>query len=211
MNIKNWHSSTLAGQTVKNLRDNHFTAEYFADRDEAVKYILSLIDTTDSVGTGGSMTLTELGIHEMLVKRGNTLLDHSTAKTNEESMEICRNQLTSDVFLSSANAISLDGKIVNIDGRCNRVAALSFGPKRVIVVAGINKIAADLNAAIYRARNIAAPMNAKRLNKKTPCAVTGTCSDCKSPERICRAFQVLHQRPYAIDYHIVLIGEHLGY
>lgn len=211
MDVKNWHISTIADKVVKHLRDNQFAAEFFANRAEAVQHILSLIDTNASVGTGGSMTLTELGIHELLVNRGNILLDHSTAKTNDESMDICRKQLTADVFMSSANAISADGKLVNIDGRCNRVAALSFGPKKVIIVAGINKIAADLNAAIFRARNIAAPMNAKRLNKKTPCAITGSCSDCNSPERICRTFQVLHKRPAAIEYHVILIGERLGY
>ena len=211
MDVKNWHYSTMAVNACKALNGNQFSAEFFSDRGEAIQHIMSLIDPNDSVGTGGSMTLTELGIHEMLIQRGNKLLDHSTAETINESMAICRQQLTADVFMSSANAISMDGKIVNIDGRCNRIAALSFGPKKVIIVAGVNKIAADLPAAIYRARNVAAPMNAKRLNKKTPCAITGLCSDCKSPDRICRAFQVLHQRPYAIEYHIIIIGENIGY
>ena len=211
MNTKEWHSATICSATVKSLRDNQYHAEYFANRADALAHIYSLIGKDESVGTGGSMTLTELGIHDELVARGNTLFDHATAKSNDESFEICRKQLTADVFMLSANAISQDGIIVNIDGRSNRVAALSFGPKKIIIVAGCNKITHDLASAIHRARNIAAPMNAKRLNRKTPCAVTGVCSDCNSPERICRTFNVLHRRPGGAEYHVIIIGELLGY
>ena len=104
MDVKNWHYSTMAVNACKALNGNQFSAEFFSDRGEAIQHIMSLIDPNDSVGTGGSMTLTELGIHEMLIQRGNKLLDHSTAETINESMAICRQQLTADVFMSSANA-----------------------------------------------------------------------------------------------------------
>ena len=117
-----------------------------------------------------------------------------------------------DVYLTSANALSETGEIVNIDGNCNRLAGSMWGPKECYVVCGCNKLAPDLHAAMRRARQIAGPMNARRLNRKTPCAVTGVCSDCRSPERICKVMAITMQPPGLFEhYEIILIGEHLGY
>ena len=211
VNQTNFQPTPLVRQTIDNLRRNGFQSEYFADRHEAVNYILSLIPAQASIGFGGSMTVTELKIQEMLATDNHRLLNHAEARSKEESLEICRAQLTADVFIASANALSADGKIVNIDGRSNRVAALSFGPGKAILVCGTNKITTDLEAALWRASNVAAPKNAKRLNKKTPCAVTEKCHDCSSPERICCTFNILHRKPQALEFHVIIIDEQLGY
>jgi hypothetical protein len=126
-------------------------------------------------------------------------------------MEIMRRQLTCDLFLTSSNAVTLSGWLVNIDGNGNRVAALTFGPKKVIVVAGRNKLVdGDLTAAIHRVKNIAAPPNAKRLNCNTPCAKTGFCANCNSPDRICRIIHVMDRKPRVADLHVLIVNEDLG-
>lgn len=152
---------------------------------------------------GGSMTMKQLGFPE-------NFADSTDAHWHWIDKGVyCQ---TPDVYLSSANGLSETGEIVNIDGKCNRVAATLFGPKRCIFVCGVNKLRPDLQSAIERARNIAAPLNAKRLNKKTPCAVDDRCHNCKSPERICRAMVIHMGAPSGFEScEVVLIGEKLGY
>ena len=179
-----------------------FGFHYFATKDEAVSY---LRDTCagKSVSMGGSMTMKQLGFPE-------NFADSTECHWHWIDKGVyCQ---TPDIYLSSANGLSETGEIVNIDGKCNRVAATLFGPKRCIFVCGVNKLRPDLQSAIERARNIAAPLNAKRLNRKTPCAVDGRCHNCKSPERICRAMVIHMGVPSGFEScEVVLIGEKLGY
>ena len=195
---------------VKAMKKRQFDAYYCSTAEEAVEKVLELIPEGDVVSWGGVATVDQLGIKDRLRQRNQPLIDRDTAKTPDERMDMLRQALTCDTFLMSSNAISEDGQLVNIDGMANRVAALCFGPKQVIVVAGMNKVAGDLNAAIARARNVAAPANAQRFNIKTPCAVNGQCGDCTSPDCICA--QIVTPRFSKIPGRIkvVLVGEVLG-
>ena len=161
------------------------------------------------------MTLREMGLIDALEVRGIKPADHWKAggrgASREEVLEIRRRHLNSDVFITGTNAMTETGELVNIDGTGQRVAAMIFGPGKVVVVAGVNKIAGDLEEGLWRASNVAAPMNAWRLHRKTPCAVTGECSDCVAPERICNITTILHRKPGSTDLTVVLVGEKLGY
>lgn len=195
---------------AENLRKRHFDAYYCPDAETASQKVLELIPPKDVVSWGGSMTLKELGIQELLKERGNPVIDRNTAKSPEEREALMRQALTCDTFLMSTNALSMDGQLVNIDGNGNRVAAMIYGPESVIVIAGMNKVAATLQDAWARARNTAAPMNCQRFDIKTPCTATGQCGDCKSEDCIC-AYMVttrICRPPKKIK--VVLVGEDLG-
>lgn len=209
--IKQWHMNTIIQRTSKALETNGFTVEYAPNTAQAMDTILNTIPTTALVGVGGSVTLRELGLVQALQDRGNPVAQHWGEYTPDERIKIRRQQLTADVFLTSSNAITEKGQLVNVDGAGQRVAAMIFGPKKVIVVAGVNKIVPDLNAAIDRIKNVAAPMNAKRLNHNTPCATTGICSDCDPAVRICNITTIINKRPILTDFTVVLIGQELGY
>jgi L-lactate utilization protein LutB len=212
MTINEWHSGAIGDKVVKALKKNGFEAVYFSRREDAAKFVLDFVAPEMSVGFGGSVTIRELGIPEQAREKGAIILDHLQPDlTPEERMDIRRKELVCDLFLSSTNAITLDGSLVNVDGTGNRVAALSFGPKKVIVVAGVNKVCGDIPAAFERIKTYAAPMNNKRLEIANPCAVTGVCSDCKGDGRICRIYSVLKRRPMMTDFTVVLVGENLGY
>lgn len=212
MDVGKWHKYTLGEKVVEALQKNWFNAVYFENKEAAAKYILENIKDGDKVGFGGSATIKELGIDNEAKKLGAILLDHGVPNlTPEEKMEIRRAQLTSDLFLCSSNAVTLNGELVNVDGAGNRVAAMTFGPKKVIVAVGINKICLDEKAAFERIKMIAAPMNSKRLGLTTPCAQTGTCMDCKNESRICRSYNVLKKKPMATDLTVLVIGENIGY
>ena len=192
------------------LHKRNMEGYYCSTADEAVEKVLELIPAGDVVSWGGVATVDELGIKERLRHRGQPVIDRDTARTPEERMAMLHQALTCDTFLMSSNAISEDGQLVNIDGMGNRVAALCFGPKQVIVVAGMNKVAGDLNAAIARARNVAAPANAQRFNIKTPCAVNGQCGDCTSPDCICAQMVITRFSKIKGRIKVVLVGEDLG-
>ena len=177
---------------------------------EGAQKVLELIAPEDVVSWGGVMTADEMNLKELLRRRGQPVIDRDTAATPAERQELMRKALTCDTFLMSSNAISEDGQLVNIDGMGNRVAALCFGPKQVIVVAGMNKVAADLDSAISRARHIAAPANAQRFDGKTPCAANGQCADCTSPDCICSQIVVTRFCKPAGRIKVVLVGEELG-
>ena len=196
---------------VKNLKSRHFDAYYCATKEEALEKALSLIPEGDSVGWGGTVTCQQIGLLDA-VKTGNFRpIDRDTAKTAEEREEIMRKALVADTFLTGANAISMDGQMVNIDGNGNRVAAIVYGPKQVIVVAGMNKVEDTLEAAITRARTVAAPMNQQRFSLPNPCTATGTCADCKCETSICNHILVTrHCRPVG-KIKFVLVGEDLGF
>lgn len=187
----------------KNLEERGFQTSCFATAKEAADYLDAQIDGA-TVGIGGSMTIQAMGLSERLSK-------HNEVSWHWEGGEL-RRAMLADVYLTSVNGLAETGEIVNIDGNCNRVAASMFGPKRVYYVVGINKIAPDFEKALWRARNVAAPKNAQRLGKKTPCAVKADrCYDCKSPERICRGLSVLWRKPTGFEQaEVVLIEEELG-
>jgi L-lactate utilization protein LutB len=207
----NWYKEKRAERTIKGLRSRGFQAEYFDSRQEASQWILDEAKDASFIGVGGSTTVRALGVLDALEEQGKTIFDHWKVSDPQEALRIRRAQLTCDLFLSSANAITESGEIVNMDGTGNRIAALAFGPRKVIIVAGINKIVNDIEQANRRIYEVASPLNAHRLGYKTPCVKTGQCSDCDSPQRICNATLVLHRKPSLVNMAVVLIGERLGY
>jgi hypothetical protein len=163
------------------------------------------------IGIGGSLSVRGIGLIERLSDQNTQVLDHwKQGLTKEEISAIRLSQLTCDLFLSSANAITEKGDIVNIDGFGNRVNAMTFGPKKVIIIAGYNKIVPDVNSALDRIKGVAAPLNAKRLGLPLPCAETGYCHDCKTEARICRVTSIIQRRPSGTDVSVYLINEELG-
>lgn len=196
---------------VKNLKSRHFDAYYCSTKEEALEKALSLIPENDTVGWGGTVTCQQIGLIDA-VRAGNyQVLDRDTCQTAQERDEMMRRCLLADTFLTGANALSMDGQMVNIDGNGNRVAAIVYGPKQVIVVAGMNKVEDTLEAAITRARTVAAPMNQQRFGHPNPCTATGTCADCKSETCICNHILVTrHCRPVG-KIKFVLVGEDLGF
>jgi len=215
LKAREWYKELKVEKTLKALRKNGFEALYASTKEEAVSKVLDLVAPGAVVGLGGSVTLREMGVPDLLRSRGHEVADHWEAgrrgASGDEVMEIRRRQINSDVFFSSATAVTEKGELINIDGGGQRVAAMIFGPKKVVVVAGINKIVGDLDEGLKRVRNVAAPMNAKRLNRKTPCAVTGVCSDCDSEDRICGATTIIQRKLRNTDTTIILVGEKLGY
>ena len=195
------------------LRRRGFSAECFATGAAAAARVTELAADARSVGFGGSMTVAALGLAETLAAAGKEIWRHGDPKWRpEEKMDVMRRELTCDLFLTSANALTADGRLVNIDGNGNRVAASIFGPKRVVFVVGRNKIVdGGIDAAIDRIKREACPPNCRRLNKKTPCAATGVCADCSSPDRICSVTVVMDRRPSRTDVQVLLVDEDLGY
>ena len=207
-----WHNDVIGKRTVDALVKNKFTATYCGTGAEAVEKILELIPPNASVGIGGSWTVMQLGLLDKLAACGSEVLNHGKAGlTPEETMAIRRRQLTCDVFLTGTNAVTLDGKLVNTDGIGNRVASMIFGPKKVIVVVGTNKIVKDVEAAEERIKLYAAPINNKRLQLPNPCTTTGECMDCESATRICNVTTVMKKKPKFTDVHVFVVGEELGF
>ncbi len=195
---------------TENLKSRGFGVSCFETAKDAVAYLETEINGK-TVGFGGSITLEQIGLKPALSKN-NTVYWHQGVANREESLNQMKQASDADVYISSVNGIAETGEIINIDGNCNRVSAILYGHKKVYLVAGKNKIAEDFDKALYRARNVAAPLNAKRLNKQTPCAVkTDRCYNCTSPQRICRALTVLWDKPLCCDFEVVLINENLGY
>lgn len=212
MNPKKTYYERQASTMIKNLKKRNMEGFYCATAAEAREKALSLIASGETVSFGGSMTIEECGILDALRAREDiTLYDRATANNAEEMGVIFRQAFSADSYLMSANAITLDGELVNIDGNGNRVAALIFGPKQVIVVAGMNKVAATEEDAVHRARNMAAPPNCIRLNKKTPCSATGRCGDCYGEESICSQIVVTRRSSQKYRIKVILVGEELGY
>lgn len=193
------------------LNKRHFEAYYCSDRAAALEKILELIPQDHVVSWGGAATVDELGVKEALRQRGQAVIDRETAKDAQERQQMLKQALTCDTFLMGSNAISADGQLVNIDGTGNRVAALCFGPTQVVVVAGMNKVAGDLDGAMRRAREVAAPMNAQRFPLKTPCVANGLCGDCKGPDSICAQIVTTRLCKPAGRIKVVLVGEDLGF
>lgn len=212
MSVQSWHNDTLGNRVVQSLKKNFFDAIYFPNREEAVRHVLGFIVPGATVGIGGSMTLSEMNIPNLARDKGALVLNHNLPELSlEEKMNIRRKQLVCDVFLSSTNALTLDGYLVNIDGVGNRVAAITFGPKKVVIVAGVNKISKDVHAAFERIQLAAAPPNNKRLDYPNPCVTTGSCVNCQGETRICRIYSILKKKPMLTDITVVVVGEALGY
>lgn len=198
-------------RAVKVLRDREFDARFFPGRDEVLKAVLEVIPPNQPVGCGGSWTMRQLGILEALRERGNPVFAHEGGMSFEETMRVRREALSCPFYLSSANALTMRGEIVNVDGIGNRVAGISFGPSTVIIVAGYNKLVPDLEAAFQRIREVAAPANAIRYNLDTPCVRRGQCADCNQPASICRVTTIVSRRPMMTDFKVFLVGEALGF
>ena len=201
----------LAKTIIKNLHRRHIEGFYCPTAEEAVKKVSELIEDGSSVTWGGTMTVRDLGIPQVLKDRGTLeVLDRDLAETPEDKQGMYLKAFSADVYLSSANAISEDGVIVNIDGNGNRVAAITWGPKKVIFVIGLNKVAQTVEAALARARSTASPINAARFDIKTPCQVDGVCHNCNSADSICNYVHFLRNSPRG-RHTVVLVGENLGY
>jgi len=210
-NPQEQRNERLAQTIIKNLKRRHIEGFYCATAEEVVKKVSELIDDGNSVTWGGTMTVRDLGIPQYLKDRGTLqVLDRDLVETPEEKQAMYLRAFSADVYLSSANAISEDGVIVNIDGNGNRVAAITWGPKKVIFVIGLNKVAQNVEAALARARSTASPINAARFAIKTPCQTDGVCHNCNSPESICNYVHFLRNSPRG-RHVVVLVGESLGY
>ena len=201
-----------ANTVIKALEKRNMRGYYCPDSASAVKLADDLVPTGSTVSFGGSISLSESGVMELLRNRSDIhLIDRSKAKTPEETKQMYRDSFSSDVYFMSTNAITLDGELINIDGNGNRVAALIYGPDKVVMIVGMNKLVSTVEDGINRVSDIAAPANGVRLNKQTPCATTGYCHDCFSPDCMC-SHTVITRRCFTPDrIHVILVGEALGY
>ncbi|MBQ7329083.1 MAG: lactate utilization protein [Oscillospiraceae bacterium] len=196
---------------VKNLNKRHFDAVYCDTKEDALKQAIAWIPEGSTVGWGGATSAQQIGLMAALNAGNYQTLDRDQCETAQEREKIARDCLSADVFITGANALSMDGQMVNIDGNGNRVAAIIYGPGSVVVIAGLNKVTDDLESAITRARTVAAPINQQRFGLNNPCTVTGTCADCKSETCICNHIVVTrHCRP-AGRIKFILVGEELGF
>jgi len=197
-------------QLVRNLRSRHFEAYYCDTREQALEKALELIPKGVTVGWGGAMSAKQIGLLDAMNNGDYDAIDRDRTPNREERVKAMKRCLLADVFITGANALSMDGQMVNIDGNGNRVAPIVYGPDSIIVIAGMNKVMDTLDAAIIRARTVAAPMNMQRFDLQTPCQVTGTCADCKSPDCICNQILITRNSKPAGRIKIVLVGEELG-
>jgi len=210
--VRNWYWERKAMKAIQALKKNDFDAEYFPTTAEAVSKVMEIAAPAKTIGVGGSVTVRGLNILDVLEGQGKAIYNHwKPSLSPEESMRIRRIQLTCDLFLTGTNALTLNGEIVNIDGVGNRVCAMTFGPKKVVILAGVNKIVRDVHEAVRRIYEVASPMNSKRRGNNTPCAKTGICNDCKSPDRICRITVILNRKPNLTDISVYVIGKELGF
>jgi len=203
----------VATEIIRNLKKRRMEGSYAATASQARDEILSMIPENASVYRCGSMTTVDMGIWEELAKRpGIEVIDpYQPGLPPEEGTKLRRKGLTADVMISSTNAITLDGRLINLDGMGNRIAAMSFGPTKVILAVGINKVVPDLESGMARVKHYAAPINSIRLGFKNPCVETGLCADCKSPQRICHMWSIIGGHMIKDRIHVKLIGEDLGY
>ena len=210
--MNTWHGQTLGNKTVEALRRNRFDASFFETRDETANAVIAMITPGMEVAFGGSQTAKQLNLQQLVLAKGAKILDHNASGlSDEEKMEVMRRQQICDVFICSSNAISLQGELFNIDGHGNRVAAMAFGPRRVIVIAGVNKLVADEEAAWQRIRTVAAPINFKRLNRPNPCTKQGVCMNCNLPTRGCNIYVATRRKPPMMDFSVFIVNDILGF
>ena len=203
----------VAQTIIKNLEKRRMAGSYAAAADQAKDEILEMIPPGATVFRCGSMTAVGMGLWDSIaaLPEVNLIDPYRPELSPEEGMELRRQGLIADVMIASTNAITLDGKLVNLDGMGNRVAAMAFGPKKVILVVGMNKVASDLESAVARVKHYAAPVNNIRYGMKNPCVETGLCSDCKTPQRICNMWSTIEGHMIKDRIHVKLVGENLGY
>jgi hypothetical protein len=203
----------VARSIIEKLAKRRMEGSYAESAEQARREILAMIPPGASVYRGGSMSTVSLGLWEEVASLPGVKLinPYEPGLSKEQGLERRRQGLAADILIASANAITLDGVLVNLDGTGNRVAAMIFGPAKVILVVGMNKVVTDLEAARERIKRYAAPVNARRVGVKTPCASTGICSDCDSPQRICNAWSVIEGQGVPGRIHVKLVGEELGY
>lgn len=211
-NSKITNYENLGNSVCKALNSHGFKAQYAASAEDARNAVLALIPDGASVGIGGSVSVRETGVMEALEAKGCKIAHHwKPGMSPEERKQALLDEFNSDWYLASANAITKDGVIVNIDGTGNRVAVMSWAPGKIIYIVGVNKIASGLECATERARNIASPPNARRTGADTPCAKLGYCVDCDSPRRICNIITIMPRCPLGRECHVIIVGESLGY
>ena len=198
----------LAKELIKDLEKRNMSGYYAADKDEARKIALDLIERGSSVTMGGCASAVEIGLVDALKEGDYDFIDRKTFDDPHESALAAFN---ADVFLSSANAMTDDGILVNIDGNSNRVSAIAYGPKKVVFIVGMNKVCGDMDSAVKRARNAAATANVQRFDISTPCSKTGKCSDCTSPDTICCQFLVTRYSRHKDRIHVILVNDFLGF
>lgn len=211
MSPKQKSFENTAQTIIKNLEKRQMEGYYCENAAAAVEKALSFVEADSTVTYGGSETLNESGLKEALRKGSYNLLDRDKAATPEIKKEIEAKTFVADYYFMSTNAITLDGELINVDGSGNRVAALIYGPKNVIIITGMNKIVPNVESGLTRVRNFAAPPNVVRLNKNTPCFTTGKCHDCLSPDCICNQTVITRRSGIKNRIKVILVGEELGY
>ena len=198
----------LAKKTIKGLESRNMTGYYAKDKEEALKIALSLIPEGSTVTMGGGMSVHEIGLSDALKNGNYNFIDRDEFEDKRQAMLLAYD---ADFFLSSSNAMTDDGILVNIDGNANRVSAIAQGPKKVLMIVGMNKVCPDVDSAMKRARNVAAPINTQRFGINPPCTKTGTCSNCKSPDTICCQFLITRYSRHEGRIHVILVNEDLGF
>ena len=198
----------LAKTVIAGLKSRNMSGYYAKDKEEALRISLSLIPEGSSISMGGAMSVHEIGLSEALKNGNYNFIDRDAYEDKRAAMLAAYD---ADVFLASCNAMTSDGILVNIDGNSNRVSAIAQGPRKVVFIVGMNKVCPDVDAALKRARNVAAPTNVQRFNLSTPCAKTGKCMDCKSPDTICCQFLITRFSRHKDRIHVILVGEDLGF
>jgi L-lactate utilization protein LutB len=207
-----WYMEKRVDRTIKNLNRRNMEGFFVKDKSELITLLKKLIDEKSTVGVGDSMTLFETDVIDFLRNGNYVFLDkYREGITSEEKKDIYLQNFSANTFMCSTNALTEDGELYNIDGNGSRVAPMLYGPKQVILVTGINKIVKDIEEAEKRVRNYAAPIDAKRLNKDTPCTTLGYCVDCKSPNRICNDFTIIRGQFIKNRIKVIIVGEQLGY
>jgi len=203
----------VAKDIINHLEERRMEGSYSSNASQAKDEVVAMIPKGATVFRCGSMTTVGMGLWEELdtLSGVGVINPYQPGLSPEESLALRRKGMTADVMIASSNAITLDGRLVNLDGMGNRVAAITFGPKKVILVVGMNKVASDLESAMARVKHYAAPINAIRLGIDTPCVITGLCSDCKSPQRICNMWSIIEGHMIKDRIHVKLVGENLGY
>ena len=201
-------NALLAQKVIKGLESRNMTGHYAAGKEEALALALELIPEGSTVTMGGGMSVPEIGLVEALKAGNYDFIDRDQIADKRAAMLAAYD---ADFFLASANAITEDGILVNIDGNANRVSAIAQGPKKVLFIVGMNKVCDDVDGAVKRARNVAAPMNAQRFGRPTPCVKTGSCMNCKSPDTICCQFLITRYSRHADRIHVILVNDNLGF
>lgn len=204
----NKRNELLAQTVIKGLKSRNMNGYYASSREEALRIALELIPEGSSVTMGGAMSAHEIGLVDALKNGNYQFIDRDAYEDKRAAMLAAYD---ADVFLSSANAITSDGVMVNIDGNSNRVSAIAQGPKKVVFIVGMNKVCGDVDGAIKRARNVAAPINAQRFGLSTPCSKTGACMNCKSPDTICCQFLITRFSRHTGRIHVILVNDNLGF